>query len=197
MAIPYQESYLPVYHEINSHLWRDFEKGLIDQVTLRLHRFERLFESLSLPCDIPAFSARYLTLLAEGAFLIAEAEETLSALRGGFNLAAITNGLSEIQGPRLVRAGLEDYFHAVVVSEEAGAAKPAPQVFDLAFERMGGPGKDTVLIIGDSLTSDIQGGHDYGIDTCWFNPTGRANDGTPSTYEIRRLPDLLPIVQRA
>jgi 2-haloacid dehalogenase len=197
LAIPYQESYLPIYHEINHRLWLDFEKGTIDQATLRLQRFEMLFEALSLQCDTPAFSAIYLAHLANGAFLMAEAEETVKTLHDKADLAAITNGLTEIQGPRLARSGLEGYFKAVIVSEEVGSAKPAPEIFDTAFARMGHPAKDEVLIVGDSLTSDIQGGHDYGIDTCWFNPNNRSNDGVPSTFEIRRLPELHQIVQDA
>ena len=80
-------------------------------------------------------------------------------------------------------------------SEEVGSAKPSPEIFDTAFARMGHPARGEVLIVGDSLTSDIQGGHDYGIDTCWFNPGGMAHDGVPSTFEIRRLAELIQIVQ--
>lgn len=197
MGIPYQESYLPIYHEINHELWLDFEKGAIDQATLRLRRFELLFEAIDARSDLPAFSASYLIHLANGCFLMADAEDTVRTLHGQVDLAAITNGLSDVQGPRLVRSGFDRYFKAVIISEEVGSAKPAPKIFDTAFARMGHPARDAVLIVGDSLTSDIQGGHDYGIDTCWFNPTGRANDGAPSTFEIRRLAELLPIVQDA
>jgi 2-haloacid dehalogenase len=195
MAIPYRESYLPIYHEINARLWLDFEKGAIDQTTLRLRRFEMLFEALNVQCDIPAFSAIYLAHLADGAFLMAEAEETVKTLHEKADLAAITNGLTEIQRPRLARSSLAGYFKAVIVSEEIGSAKPAPEIFDVAFARMGHPSKDEVLIVGDSLTSDIQGGHDYGIDTCWFNPKGKPNGGVLSTFEIRRLSELFQIVQ--
>jgi 2-haloacid dehalogenase len=195
MAIPYQEAYLPVYREINSQLWRDFERGAVDQATIRLRRFERLFESLEIQCDLPAFSASYLAHLGNSAFLMAEAEETVKSLWGRFNLAAITNGLMDVQRPRLAGSRLSGCFKVVIVSEEVGSAKPAPEIFDIAFEQMGHPAKNEVLIVGDSLTSDIAGGHGYGIDTCWFNPTGQPNDHTPGTFEIRRLGELLRIVE--
>ena len=77
-----------------------------------------------------------------------------------------------------------------------GAAKPHPAFFDAAFARTGHPSKQDVLVIGDSLTSDMQGGVDYGIDTCWFNPMGEPQpEGLPITFEIRHLRDMLGIVE--
>jgi 2-haloacid dehalogenase len=195
MGVPYQESYLPIYHEINHRLWLDFEKGAIDQAKLRLQRFELLFEAIDARCDLPALSANYLIHLANSGFLMADAEDTVKTLHGQVDLAAITNGLTDVQGPRLARSSLGGYFKAVIISEEVGSAKPSPEIFDTAFARMGHPARGEVLIVGDSLTSDIQGGHDYGIDTCWFNPSGMAHDGVPSTFEIRRLAELIQIVQ--
>ena len=110
-------------------------------------------------------------------------------------LLVITNGLKEVQSARLARSSIGGYFAHVVISEEVGAAKPDRRIFDAAFDRMRGPHKEEVLIIGDGLSSDIQGGHDYGIDTCWFNPgrKPRALD-LPIRYEIAQLSDLLAIV---
>ena len=83
-----------------------------------------------------------------------------------------------------------------MISEEAGAAKPDPGIFDVAFDKMGQPRKEEVLIVGDSLTSDIKGGSDYGIDTCWFNPAQEPCDlDVEIRYEIKRLGELLNIVE--
>ena len=82
---------------------------------------------------------------------------------------------------------------AFVISEEVGVAKPDPAIFDVAFARMGQPAKSEVLIIGDSLSSDMQGGLNYGIDTCWYNPAGKTAS-LPVTYEIRQLDELLSIL---
>lgn len=195
MAIPYQESYLPIYLEINNQLWRDLEQGGIDPASLKLRRFERLFEAIEVPHDPRAFSANYLTHMGNGAFLIAEAEETVTALRDRVDLATITNGLKDVVRTKLTVSGFGGYFKVVIIAEEVGAVKPTPEIFDIAFERMGYPAKNEVLIVGDSLISDIAAGHNYGIDTCWFNPSGQTNNHTASTFEIRRLSELLRIIE--
>jgi FMN phosphatase YigB (HAD superfamily) len=86
-------------------------------------------------------------------------------------------------------------FSEIVISEEVGLAKPDPAIFDLALARIGHPDRDRVLMIGDNLGSDILGGFDSGIDTCWYNPAGSANglDVAP-TYEIRELREILELL---
>ena len=194
MGVPYDESVLEHYRTLNAGLWRDFEKGLIDQARIKVRRFELLFEAIDRPYDAQAFSDNYMARLSEETVLIEGAEETLKALSGHFDLAAITNGLTDVQGPRLARSALQPYIKVVVISEEEGVNKPDPAIFDITFARLGHPARDEVLIVGDSLTSDIRGGHDYGIDTCWFNPSGRTDGDSLSTYEIRRLTDLLNVL---
>jgi len=136
-----------------------------------------------------------LTNLADGADLIEGAEETVRTLYGRVGLIVITNGLREVQRSRLAKSAVSEFFSAVVISEEIGAAKPDGRIFDAAFEKMGNPQKRDVLIVGDSLTSDIKGGSDYGIDTCWFNPTGKPCDlDVEIQYEIERLHELVGIV---
>jgi 2-haloacid dehalogenase len=91
----------------------------------------------------------------------------------------------------LAASPIRQYFKTVTISDEAGAAKPDGRIFDVAFAAMGNPAKHEVLIIGDSLTSDIQGGVNYGIDTCWYNPHGNAHaNALPITYEIKQLAEL-------
>ena len=88
-------------------------------------------------------------------------------MRAKYRLALITNGLRDVQRPRLAGSAIGDYFAEVIISEEVGAAKPDPAIFDAAFELLGRPPRAKVLLIGDSLSSDIAGGRDYGLDTCW------------------------------
>jgi 2-haloacid dehalogenase len=119
----------------------------------------------------------------------------IRALHGNVGLAVITNGLKDVQRPRLARSAVGQYLDHVVISEEVGAAKPDRRIFDAAFHLMDHPGKEEVLIVGDGLTSDIQGGNEYGIDTCWFNPLRRPCDpDIASRYEITSLSELLSIV---
>jgi len=189
--------YLDAYHTINERLWRDFEQGLIEQERIKTLRFERLFAAIGifLP-DVPAFGARYLENLGTCTALIDGAESLIAALRGRLHLALITNGLHVVQRSRLERSSIGDVFEVVVISEEVGYSKPHPGIFDVAFARMGQPRKDEVLMIGDSLTSDIKGGSDYGIDTCWYNPAGAPRPADIAiTHEIRTLDELLPFAK--
>ena len=191
----FEPGYLETYRRVNQQIWHEFEVGQISQAVLRVKRFELLFEALRVEADPAAFSARYLKNLGEGTDLIEGAQETVQALHGQVGLVVITNGLKEVQTARLARSSIGGYFAHVVISEEVGAAKPDPGIFDAAFDRMHSPRKEEVLIIGDGLSSDIQGGHDYGIDTCWFNPDRKPRDlDLPIRYEIAHLSDLLAIV---
>lgn len=113
----------------------------------------------------------------------------------GCRLAIITNGIKDVQLSRIQGSPLCNTFEQIIISEEAGSQKPEPGIFDYAFAKLGITDKSKVLIVGDSLTSDIQGGKNYGIDTCWFNPLEKANEaGIKPTYEIRDLSELLRII---
>ncbi|MCP4423845.1 MAG: noncanonical pyrimidine nucleotidase, YjjG family [Chloroflexi bacterium] len=194
--LPYAANAADVYHKINAQIWRDFERGRITSAKLRTERFARLFTAINVQADTSAFAAQYLHHLANGTRLIDGAEELMGRLNGRYRLALITNGLKDVQRPRLAQSVLADAFDAVIISDEEGVAKPDPALFDIAFARMGQPAKADVLIIGDSLTSDMQGGVNYGIDTCWFNPAGRALKGQLKVrYEISHLSELLSILE--
>jgi len=179
------EEALNLYRTINSGLWAELEKGRISSLELRIRRFEQLCEQLG--WDIPAadFSRAYLEELGGSGFMIPGAREMLGNIPDAIHKAVITNGIRDTQYGRLRKAGLMDVFDEIIISEEAGIAKPAAGFFDYALDRIGSRNKDDMLIIGDSLSSDIAGGVGYGIDTCWFNPGGGENkSGITPTYEI-------------
>ena len=200
LALTFREFGLPLgpndtatYRAINAEIWLAFERGEIDQESLRTARFQRLFEAIGQEQDPNPFSGRYLHNLASASDLMEGAEVLIKSLREKVSLALITNGIAVVQRSRLARSPIADCFETIVISEEVGASKPSPEIFDVAFERMGGPDKPDVLIIGDSLTSDMRGGLDYGIDTCWYNPRGKPGDpNVPVRYEIRTLDQLRP-----
>jgi len=194
----YEPCLADLYRQINGRLWLDFEQGRIEAVRLRSRRFELLFEAIELDCSAELFGSRYLENLALGTDLVDGAEHVVGALYGKVGLALITNGFAEVQRPRLARSALRTYFGDPVISEEVGAAKPDARIFDVAFERMEAPSRDHVLMVGDSLVTDIQGGNDYGIDTCWFNPSRRPNElGIKARYEIEHLSEVLELVSAA
>jgi 2-haloacid dehalogenase len=195
LGYPYRTGYADAYRRINARLWLDFESDQISAARLRSRRFELLFEALGLHGSPEVVSSTYLSRLSRATYLIDGAEEVIRALHDKVGLALITNGFSEVQRPRLAQSALGGYFSEPVISEEVGAAKPDARIFDVAFERMAGPAKADVLMVGDSLVSDIQGGNNYGIDTCWFNPLREGNDsGIEARYEIEYLGELLDLV---
>jgi 2-haloacid dehalogenase len=190
-------AYRMVFKRINGDLWRLFEDGGISQDTLKVARFAKLVDETGLSGDPQAMSAMYLANLALNSDLLPGAESVLETLSGHFQMAIITNGLKAVQLSRFGRATITSHFAAVIISEEVGAAKPDPRIFDVAFDEMDQPKREEVLIIGDSLTSDIAGGINYGIDTCWYNPQGRPRPaGMVIHYEVQnlfQLPKLLGI----
>jgi len=195
-GLTYGPTCLAAYQRVNQAVWRELELGLITPQALRVVRFSRLLNELGAPADAPALSERYVARLSEQAQLIAGAEAVVRALGRTRRLAIITNGMRDVQRPRLARSAIADCFADLIISEEIGAAKPDPAFFDIALHRIGRPPRAAVLVVGDSLTSDIAGGHRSGIDTCWYNPGGAPNEtDAPATYEIRALDDLLAIAR--
>ena len=198
LGLEFGARHAEVYRRINGQIWLDFEAGKITQQRLRTRRFELLFDALGLACDPVEFSRLYLGYLAQGTDLIDGAEDVLESLSGRVGLLVVTNGIADVQRPRFARSLVGQYFSDVVISEEVGTAKPDPAFFEVAFSKIGFPRKEDVLIVGDSLTSDIQGGLNYGIDTCRFNPQGKTNgSGVVAHFEIGELKELLPLLERS
>ena len=194
--LPLAPDTVDAYRAINHQCWQALERGEITPEALRTRRFELLFEAVGLGADVERFGAAYLEALSEAADLIDGAAGVLAALRDRYRFAIITNGLRTVQHGRLARSAIRDDIAALVISEEVGSAKPAPGIFDAAFAAMGHPAKGEVLMIGDSLTSDIRGACDYGIDACWFNPDHQPPpNGLPITYEIGRLDELIDLLR--
>ena len=197
-SLQYTDEVLGIYRDINDQMWQAFELGKITQNALKTERFQRLLAAVGVKDHLPPedFSRRYLHNLGNCAVLITGAESILHTLSGKVHLALITNGLQKVQRSRLAQSTIEHYFEAVLISDELGVAKPHPGIFDAAFTAMGNPAKNAVMIIGDSLSSDIKGGSDYGITTCWFNPQMKPRSAAGwIDYEIQSLMEILDIVQ--
>ncbi|WP_210468702.1 YjjG family noncanonical pyrimidine nucleotidase [Sporosarcina sp. 6E9] len=182
------------YQEISKVLWRDLEQGLITITDLGIERFKRLFLSNELDIDAEVFSRAYLENLGNKTHLVEGAVELCDNL-SAYRMAIITNGFTEVQKSRIEGSPLCNMFEHMIVSEEVGYQKPEKEIFDHTFSKLQLTNSAKVLIVGDSLTSDIQGGINYGIDTCWFNPHLKENNlEIAPTYEIRKLTDLLKII---
>ncbi|MEY8350954.1 YjjG family noncanonical pyrimidine nucleotidase [Bacillus cereus] len=183
------------YKEISKVLWRELEQGTTTLSELGVERFRRLFLEHNLEIDAATFNSVYLTYLGKEVHLVPGAVDLCNSLTG-CRLAIITNGFANVQKSRIEGSPLSNTFEHLIISEEAGFQKPDQGVFEYAFSKLKITDKTKVLIVGDSLTSDIQGGINYGIDTCWFNPNGKENHiGIQPTYEIRELTEIIEIVR--
>jgi 2-haloacid dehalogenase len=192
----YKEEYLGIYQSINQDLWLAFERHEIISDVLRVRRFELLLEALNLSGSPETMSTAYTGQLALCTDLVDGAYEVLTTLKDACQIAIVTNGLSEVQRSRLERSRICDFVSELIISEEAGAAKPKKGFFDAAMSRTGQPAKSDILVIGDSLTSDMRGGADYGLDTCWFNSTRTPRpEGLQVTYEISGLWEILEMFE--
>jgi 2-haloacid dehalogenase len=188
--------YLEKYRKINREVWKEFERGQISLDELKLKRFKILFDELGIKQHIKSFSDKYLHYISKSSFVTEDAEEIISSLYGNYKLALVTNGIYTAQYERLKSSPLKDFFDIFVVSEKIGVAKPNPDFFSYVFKIAEHSDKNTALIIGDSLSSDIKGGADFGIDTCWFNPEKIRNEGDIiPTYEIEKLPQIKDILK--
>ena len=197
IGIQYDENYhLKIYQGINTAIWKEFEEGLITQEKLKVERFERLFNKLNIEFDASEFAKSYMKHLADGSFLLDDSIELVETLHNNYTLSIVTNGLTSVQEKRIRKSVIANYFKDIVISEEIGVSKPNPKIFEHALENISQADKSKVLMIGDSLTSDIQGGINFEIDTCWYNPNKHVNEtGIKPTYEIANLMDLLDLLE--
>ena len=155
------------------------------------------FEKIGVDVSISdSFNKDYQVTLGDHIEFVDHAMEMLLSQKGKYVLAAVTNGTKVAQEKKLRLSGLNDIFDAIFISENVGVEKPNKEYFDYVFEKLGITDKSEVLLIGDSLTSDMKGGFYAGIDTCWFNPSHSPNTLEVNiTYEIDELCKLKDIVE--
>ena len=194
-GFPSLEVLKATYERINRQLWQEFEQGRVDQATLKVERFARFCAAAELAGDPEWLSTRYVHHLSQGADLLPGAEELVRTLHGQVRMALITNGLQAVQRPRFRKSEICECFEVIVVSEEVGIAKPDPEIFKITWQQMGRPAPSGILMVGDSLTSDIQGGNNFGIATCWYNPKKRPVPAEPKVdHNLSELADLPELV---
>jgi len=186
--------YITSYKEISHVLWNDLEQGNITLAELRVERFKRLFSQHGLTLNAADFGDAYLKNLGQEIHIIDGVKDMMEGLLG-YRLAILTNGFKDVQHARMNGSIFAQSFEAIITSEEAGSQKPQADIFNYAFDKLQISDKSRVLMIGDSLTSDIQGGNHYGIDTCWFNPQVKNNEtATQPTYEIHNWANFVSTV---
>ena len=195
-SLPVNETVLRRYSEINLSCWEALERGTMTRGEVLVRRFERLFAELGVDAPAASVQDHYEALLESGHYFVPGAPELLEELFPRYDLYLVSNGNSVTQACRLKSAGIGPYFKGVFISEQIGANKPSKAFFDACFAAIDGFCRDDALIVGDSLTSDILGGINAGVRTCWFNPLAlplRA-DIRPD-YEIRSLSELPSLLE--
>lgn len=191
IGVPASDELLVSYRAINQRMWNQVEQGQLSPDFVRVARFTEFIDSHNLDAQPEALAERFARGLMRNGSLYADAATVLERLAGSATLGLVTNGLSDIQRARIERLGLETYFDAIVVSAEVGIAKPDPAIFALAFEALGDPTRDSAVMVGDSLTSDMAGAAAFGIDGCWYNPDRRPRPQRPPiAHEVLSLAEL-------
>lgn len=184
------------YKEINIKYWKKLERGEISKKEVLEGRFEEFFSLYNIDTSIVSeFNLDYINATGDFAFYNTNAEKVVTELKGKYKQYAATNGTVIAQNKKLSNSGLNKILDGVFISEEIGFNKPSKEFFDSLFKIVGSSNPNEYIIIGDSLTSDILGGKNAGIKTCWYNPNHDVNntDYTPN-YEIYDLKEVLQII---
>ena len=197
--IEYTPITFQTYQTLNHGVWKEFEQQQITAVELRTKRMSLFLNAIDKAnIDPDIFSDRYMELVVAASEMYEGVKELLANLKKDYTLSIVTNGLKEAQRPRLKKLELMSYLDSVVVSDEIGVAKPAIEFFEYAYQSIPNPPpKAQLLMIGDSLNSDIKGGNNFGIATCWLSRGKKLKgEGIPD-YTIRdvfELPSLLEAI---
>lgn len=182
------------YQTLNQQLWKDYEENKRTREEVLNTRFGLFFEQLGKKVDSAAVEKEYRQYLNQGAQRLGNSLEIIADLSDKANLYVVTNGVAKTQYQRLEAAQLLPYFKEIFVSETIGYQKPRVEFFDHVFRHIPKVDLSKTVIIGDSLSSDIQGGINAGIDNIWLNPHGQNSDKIQPTYMIQTLDELYEIL---
>lgn len=195
LGLPDKDAILRLYHEINREHWAMLERGEITRERLLVARYEALFAACGLRADAQEAQRRYEGHLSEGHWFLPGAEALLERLQAGCRLFLCSNGNASVQAARIASADLEKCFEALFISESLGADKPSPLYFERCFARIPDFRREDAIILGDSLSSDVLGGRNAGIASCWFNPDREENrSGIVPDHEIHALEEFPPLL---
>jgi YjjG family noncanonical pyrimidine nucleotidase len=177
LGVPPEDEIFQQFRAINHELWALYEQEALSKQDVFTTRWQRLFETHAVGVEPREINDRFLTDLAENPIWLDGAQEFCRELAAQFKLILVTNGDAMTARSRIKHSGLADLCHGVVISDEVGVAKPHPRIFEHALAVAGAKDKSAVLMIGDNFHADVGGALKFGIDACWFNPSGAASSG--------------------
>ena len=184
------------YSVINQKQWELLEKKLLTRDEVLVRRFLLLFEEYGICADACQAQEMYHHRLSQGHYYLPGAEEVLEQLQKEYDLYVVSNGTAAVQDGRIKSSKIDRYFKDIFISERMGADKPDPAFFEACFARIPHFKKEEAVIIGDSLTSDIRGGNNVNVRTCWYNPHGLPKkEGITADYEIRALSEIPALIK--
>ena len=197
MGLDPTEQVLCRYSQINLSQWKLLEEKKITRERLLVRRFELLFEEIGLCADADRTQWIYERELGKRSYFLPDAKALLEELKAaGYRLHIASNGTTVVQEPRIKSARLDTYCEGIFLSEAIGYDKPQKAFFDTCFASIKDFRPENAIILGDSLSSDIAGGINAGIKTCWFNPKGITPVGTVSPdYQFSSLLEFLPLLK--
>ena len=194
-GLTYSEELYEFYESFNRPLWHQLDKGEVTKEFLVVERFRRFLAAMNVDADPAECNRIQLSGLGSSTVLLPHALEVIEQLSQTHKLYIVTNAVASVQRARLAGSAIAPYITAAFISEEAGAAKPSKAYFDYVFAHIDGITPDNCLVIGDSLSSDVQGAINAGLPACWYN---LKNDPRPADmaidYEIHDLRELYDIV---
>ena len=197
---PYEESMYPVFRRINLSLWEAIERREITFEELQKVRWNKVFQSLGISADGPAFETYFRNQLFESAIPIDGAMDLLLHLHKKYPLFAASNGPYHQQVNRLQISGMLPFFSGLCISEEMGHSKPSDTFFQICLDRIrekagSKVSPEEVMVIGDSLTADIAGGKKAGMKTCFYNPERRpVQSGQQPDLEVTSLEEIVRLL---
>ena len=185
------------YSRINEVFWERLERNELTKPEILVGRFAQFFTEIGVPASLaPAFNDRYQLALGDTIVFRDDSINIVRSLRGKVKQYAVTNGTVAAQNKKLTHSGLKDLLDGAFLSEGVGAEKPNMGFFNAVFDVLRPTDLSKILIVGDSLTSDIRGGNNAGIKTCWYNPDRLpARPGYAIDYTISDLHEVLEILQ--
>ena len=191
------EEVLARYHVINKWHWEQLELGKLTRSEVLENRFGVLFEKFGIRASKADCASAYEKNLSQGHYFLPGAEETVDALSKRYRLFLASNGTASVQKGRMTSANLYRFFEKVFVSQEIGHNKPSVEYFRGCFAQIPDFDPARALMVGDSLTSDIRGGINAGIRTCWVNPSHAPAPGDiQPDYEIEALHQLPALLEK-
>ena len=191
-GLPVSDDIVEKYSRINDMHWKMLEKGEIEKKRLYYSRWEKFCEFYGYSCDPAKVAKKYEECLSNKSYLMEGALDLCQKLYGKCKMYLVTNGNKRVQEGRFNPSALHTYFEDIFISEDIGYEKPRAEFFDRVFSRIPGFIHERTIIVGDSLTSDIAGGINAGIDTCWYNPKSKP---TPENMEITYIKNNLSEIE--